>query len=78
MANKSTCRSCGAPVIWATDIKGKKQILDANPKRVYIISTILRDDENVVELRNGFESHFATCPDAGKWRKPVTKRDDSG
>jgi len=50
------CRSCGADVYWI----GNK-IVDVQKKVIILPAT--------GETISGHESHFATCPDAGKWRK---------
>lgn len=80
MAN---CKSCGAPILWATALKSGKAIpLDAVP----VDSSTLRgrlavDDESVgnivraateEDVRLGkmlYVSHYATCPHALEWRK---------
>jgi hypothetical protein len=56
MAN---CRSCGAKISWIVTKSGKKNPVDHDYK------TIVTDEGEVVR---GRESHFATCPDAEKWR----------
>lgn len=70
----STCRSCGARILWVRTATGKAMPLDALP----------RADGNVVveggqavllprgEHRGGvkhYVSHFATCPQAAIHRK---------
>lgn len=52
-AHVSRCRSCGAPVVWAKNAVSQKRA-PFNP---------------VDERLNVSSSHFATCPDADKWRK---------
>lgn len=74
------CRSCNAPVVWASTKHGKSMPVDAEPV----------DDGNVELAYNGSlavppvasvltgpsllggplrKSHFATCPDAEEWRR---------
>lgn len=63
------CRSCGADVIWAKTAAGKLMPLDATEtlgKVVYQLDTTGRMQR--AEGR-GHESHFATCPQADRWRR---------
>lgn len=62
MAN---CRSCNAPIMWGKTTNGKAVPLDTKPKNVYIL---LNADEGVYSLERGYESHFATCPNADQHR----------
>lgn len=66
------CRSCGAPIIWMKSVRGKwiplnhpKVALD-KPGKLYNDFGELIDHEPEVE---GWLTHFATCPQATKWRK---------
>lgn len=54
------CRSCGARIVWIETAAGKKMPLDEKK------ATVVLDDGTVV---TGRVSHFATCPQAGEWRK---------
>ncbi len=54
------CRSCGAEILWKKTKEGKFMPVD-------IGST--ESTEAVFDPAT-MKSHFATCPDAGKWRKP--------
>jgi hypothetical protein len=54
------CRSCRAQIIWFTTAAGKKMPVDADTVEP-------KDDELDLERH---VSHFATCNDAEKWRKP--------
>lgn len=77
----ATCRSCGAPIIWARTTGGKLIPVDPDPT-----------DNGNVELVDGLDRptaivhaqpplaappmrlpHFATCPDADGWRSPSTR-----
>ena len=67
----SECRSCGATVIWAQTESGKWMPLDAVP---VVGGTLWLDGKNVKagkpsETTKAYVSHFATCPQAGRWRK---------
>lgn len=55
------CRSCGAPLKWIKSANGKWMPCDAKST-----SVVMATGQVVI----GHQSHFATCPDAGKWRKP--------
>lgn len=67
----TTCRSCGADVIWAQTSKGRHIPLDAVPAsdgNILLTDGIAR----VVDPGQGhFVSHFVTCPQAHQWRKPA-------
>jgi hypothetical protein len=68
----NTCSSCEAPVKWARTERGARMPLDPEP----------RSDGNLVvegayarAVQSGdpgpfFVSHFATCPNANKHRRP--------
>lgn len=54
------CRSCNAKIIWFKTPAGKNMPVDAD--------TVEPDDEELELSRH--VSHFASCPDAAKHRKP--------
>lgn len=56
----SNCRSCGKKISFVMMKSGKLNPVDEN----YI--SVVTDHGDIIR---GRESHFATCPDAGKWRK---------
>lgn len=73
------CRSCKKPIVWAETEKGRKMPvdLDATPdgnielrdrgrNRAPLAIYVKASDDG--ELR--FTSHFVTCPQANRWRKP--------
>lgn len=73
----STCRSCGAPVIWvAHETTGKRAPLDARPDpkgnlaidggTYYVVAPELRAQHALID--GLYTSHFATCPKASSWR----------
>lgn len=67
------CRSCSAPIVWAT-LNGKPHPFDAAPTsdgRFVIIrdEARQRNDEDMRLHRELFTSHFATCVDAEQWRR---------
>jgi len=59
-ASSDTCRSCGAEILWIETSNGKRCPVDASPKNVYVVT------QKGWRLLKGFESHFATCPQAGQ------------
>lgn len=70
----SKCRSCDAPIEWAEWAdSGKAVPLDVgivkNGNLALVAGKVHRftaDDDKLGRDRR--VSHFATCPDAGKWR----------
>jgi len=73
----STCRSCGAPILWATTEWGKSIPLDPEPYQGDSPSGlfVLRGRVAMAVPPDAFPeephyvTHFATCPDAGDWRR---------
>jgi hypothetical protein len=74
----NTCRSCGQPIRWAKTSNGKSIPLDAEPHK-FAGNILLHDDGTCVvmpkeEARNCpeplYRSHFASCANAKKHRKP--------
>jgi hypothetical protein len=77
------CRSCGADVLWVQWRSGKRMPVDAVPDMrpppkggtlVLFVShgkLFVHTYDAVADgpKRNRFTSHFATCPEAGEWRK---------
>lgn len=73
------CRSCGAPIVWATSERsGKPMPLNATPLKVItgrgefvIIKGVARkatpDDARLA--RDHYTSHHSNCPQADQWRK---------
>ena len=68
MTPDHTCKGCGAEIIWRR-LSGRWHPCD--PKKFTIVI-----DEDGGRLVSGYESHFATCPKAGEFRKQ--KGSDSG
>ncbi len=70
----SHCRSCGAPIIWAETVNGRRMPLDEDPDpdgkfvldetREPPLATFAPTDPG-----ERFQSHFATCPDSDKHRR---------
>jgi len=77
---RGKCRSCQAPVIWALTAAAHTPIpidpdpvptgnlvLEQHPKVVAPVAVFVTQ-ETAGAVR--YVSHFVTCPQAGRWRKP--------
>lgn len=65
-----TCRSCHAPVVWAKTESGRSIPVDPGPStkgNILIKDGIARVVP--VGTPKAQTSHFATCPDAERWRR---------
>ena len=80
--NQGICRGCGAPIIWVTTAAGKTMPCDPqllryrenpNGKDMVVVDGkgVVRCDLDFEGLPTGMAriSHFATCPQAGRFRK---------
>lgn len=70
--HSSNCRSCGAPVVWIKSKRGKWLICDKEPVVGSLGEVLTFNDGSVRKCKEGelgYITHFATCPDAKKWRK---------
>ncbi len=56
------CRSCGAIIMWMRTKSGKRMPVN--------YGSIPLNDPGVFDPERGHISHFATCPNADKHRKP--------
>lgn len=70
----ASCRSCEAPITWAETASGKSMPLDEVPTpkgNMVLIAGKTRGatDEDRRLHRPLYTSHFATCPDAGTFRR---------
>ena len=80
------CGGCGAPIIWATSAAtGGRMPVDAEPSPKGNLLLVLTIDRKWVAIVMGqatreagqskpgerHTSHFATCPHASRYRKPV-------
>jgi hypothetical protein len=72
MAKASKCKSCGAAIVWAKTVSGKLAPFDAESHEdgTFVIGSdgVARFDDMLI-ARQGYRSHFATCPNAAKHRK---------
>ena len=71
-----TCRSCKARIFFIQTPKGKSHPVDEKPVRIWVEDMVEKpNDENGVTVTfvwkqvEGYMSHFATCPDADRFRK---------
>ncbi len=62
MNNRGRCKSCRANIVWITSAIAGKPI-PCNPDLLRIITPDGRSEA-------GYITHFATCPDAARHRKP--------
>jgi hypothetical protein len=63
---RGTCRSCGADIEWVETVSGSR--MPFNPPVRFVTQFDLDDDVAEVD-RAASVSHFATCPDADRWRR---------
>jgi hypothetical protein len=78
------CRSCGARIVWTVTERGRRMPIDPvpNPAGNIILRERAAGLEPVAvytsappaEGEKRFTSHFATCPQAKKWRKKNGKK----
>lgn len=76
------CKSCGASIFWCITARGKRVPLDAEPDPIKgnmivtdrgdvpgkrYLATIVAPLVDAKQTR--YLSHFATCPEAKKWRR---------
>lgn len=76
----ATCRSCGQVIDWVKLVSGKSIPVNeeyVNYEDAETGDILVTDGGNVIRVSDksnypnikGRISHFATCPDADKWRK---------
>ena len=67
------CTGCGKPVIWTvTEKNGKRMPVDAQPqKRVVFLRNPSDPTTPVSRVVSTFTPHFATCPEAARFRKSI-------
>lgn len=78
----STCRSCGAEIVWAFSEHGRKLPLDAEPYSgplpggLFVLLPFPDREPTAIAVPPGayedeslYRSHFSTCPDAERWRR---------
>jgi len=66
----ATCKFCGKPILWVRmQNSGKKHPVDLPLKKLVVVN----GDQTIGAVRNASSSHFATCPEADRARKPKEK-----
>ena len=74
----STCRSCGAEIIWAQTDSGKAMPMDAEPVLPPGLFILVRGGSLLfarslasshAQVPSLYQSHFATCPNADEHRQ---------
>ncbi len=76
------CTACHAPIVWATTSTGKAMPVDAEPTEngnLFLMPTVdrrwlaivLGKVDGATAPRERYTSHFATCTEAARFRKPV-------
>lgn len=73
----SKCNSCGQEMVWIKSSSGKS--IPCDPEKYHIQDDLVSPDLMVVsdtgqvgklsKVESGRVSHFATCPDAKKFRR---------
>ncbi len=68
---KAKCSSCKAPVLWVKTKNGRTPV-DPTPTIFFVDAEPEEDgkDPDSATVLSGYVSHFATCPQADKHRKP--------
>jgi hypothetical protein len=74
----SACRSCGSSILWGVTPAGKRIPLDIGFSEAGNLTPVGKLPDGAVRVRpqqpgDGparYVSHFATCPEAGSWRRP--------
>lgn len=81
----SKCRSCGVAIKWIKTLKGKFMPVDeepVSPDDIEVDCILVSEDGVVMSCAKAilgepehplYQSHFASCPDAKKWRKEGKK-----
>jgi len=72
-----TCKACGTPLIWAKTEKGASIPIDLQPARPEYGNIVLQyglagpPRADMVKPGHGTHvAHYATCPEAGRFRRP--------
>lgn len=67
MSDITECSTCKAKIVWMKTAKGKSMPVDLSPKvQLFLDFTTPRP---LTFNHKTMISHFATCPDANKFRK---------
>lgn len=74
----TTCKSCGARIVWALTAKRKRIPIDPDKRsdgNLLIAGRLSTGELVVATMKKGdgdYVSHFATCPNAQQHRKKPT------
>lgn len=63
-----TCRGCGANIFFIRTPAGKNHPVDAKPVRIWVEGVSDDGCQTAWKQVEGHTSHFATCPDAERFR----------
>lgn len=74
----SNCQACGAPMLWTVTHRGERMPVDPDPRADGNIVIELGDDgvarsrprDPLLDAGPFHASHFSTCPEAPRFRKP--------
>ena len=72
--NASRCKSCHRAILWAVTEKGRRVPLDPEPtpEGRFMLEGETAINIGQAHLADGiprYDSHFASCPHAGAWRR---------
>lgn len=63
------CNSCNAEIVWARTAAGKATPMQVDAKGTWVIVDGVARQMEIGDEGPFYVSHFATCPEASKWRK---------
>lgn len=67
------CRGCNAEILFITAQNKAGELnahpVDVKPVKVFVFCESM-NEQPTYRLKEGYVSHFATCPNAGQFRKP--------
>jgi hypothetical protein len=61
---ESTCKGCGASILWFKTVRGKNIPADAKGE-----TRIIMNAEGQAVMARSYMPHHATCPEVDKFRK---------
>lgn len=76
-ARRGECRSCGAPILWATTQQGRAIPLDLEPAAggnveftgvLDVVRVLAAGTDATLFAGTRRFPHFATCPQADQWK----------
>ena len=60
---RSVCKGCGAEILWIRTVEGKFAPIDFKQKSFFVLA-----GDDSAALWQGHEPHFASCPNAERFR----------